>query len=121
MVGLALLALTVGISVKAMAYSLLLSSVLCQMINAWPNRKLLNYGYWEQLRDILPNIVLAAVMGILVHRVEFLGWSAVPTLCVQVLLGAILYVAGSMMTKNDSFRYLWAIVKPMTQKIIPRK
>lgn len=120
-VGLALLALTVGISVKAMAYSLLLSSVLCQMINAWPNRKLLNYGYWEQLRDILPNIVLAAVMGILVHRVEFLGWSAVPTLYVQVLLGAILYVAGSMITKNDSFQYLWAIVKPMTQKIIPRK
>ena len=120
-VGLVLLALTVGISVKAMAYSLLLSSVLCQMINAWPNRKLLNYGYWEQLRDILPNIVLAAVMGVLVHCIEFLGWGAVPTLCVQVLLGAILYVAGSMMTKNDSFRYLWAIVKPMTQKIIPGK
>ncbi|MGM9660993.1 MAG: lipopolysaccharide biosynthesis protein [Faecousia sp.] len=120
-VGLVLLALTVGISVEAMAYSLLLSSVLCQMINAWPNRKLLNYGYWEQLKDILPNIVLATVMGILVHCVEFLGWSAVPTLCVQVLLGAILYVAGSMITKNDSFQYLWEIVKPMGQKIIPKK
>lgn len=120
-VGLALLALTVGISVKAMAYSLLLSSVLCQMINAWPNRKLLNYGYWEQLKDILPNIVLAAVMGILVHCVEFLEWSAVPTLCVQVLLGAILYVAGSMITKNDSFQYLWEIVKPIGQRIIPGK
>ena len=29
----------------AMAYSLLISSVLTQLINTWPNRKLLNYGY----------------------------------------------------------------------------
>ena len=33
----------------AMAYSLILSSLLSQLINTWPNRKLLDYRYLEQL------------------------------------------------------------------------
>lgn len=42
-----------------MAYSLILSSLLSQLINTWPNRKLLDYRYLEQLKDILPSILLA--------------------------------------------------------------
>ena len=48
--------------VMAMAYSLLLSSVLSQIINSWPNRKLLGYGYLEQVRDFAPGILLAVGM-----------------------------------------------------------
>ena len=40
-VGLAILLSTMWFGVMAMAYSLLLSSVLSQIINSWPNRKLL--------------------------------------------------------------------------------
>ena len=47
-VGMIALFATMNISVKAMAYSLLVVSVLGQIINSWPNRKLLNYGYLEQ-------------------------------------------------------------------------
>ena len=47
-VGLAILLSTMWFGVMAMAYSLLLSSVLSQIINSWPNRKLLDYRYLEQ-------------------------------------------------------------------------
>lgn len=63
--GLTLLLLTYHISVMAMAYSLILSSLLSQLINTWPNRKLLDYRYLEQLKDILPSILLAIFMGLL--------------------------------------------------------
>ena len=53
-VGLAILLSTMWFGVMAMAYSLLLSSVLSQIINSWPNRKLLKYGYLEQVRDFAP-------------------------------------------------------------------
>ena len=64
-VGVILLLLTFRISVWAMALSFLISGVISQIINAWPNRKLLNYSYLQQFKDILPSIVLAVVMGII--------------------------------------------------------
>ena len=42
-VGMALLLSTMWFGVMAMAYSLLVSCVLNQIINSWPNKKLLNY------------------------------------------------------------------------------
>ena len=44
-------------------YSLLLSSVISQIINSWPNRKLLGYGYLEQVKDFAPGILLAVGMA----------------------------------------------------------
>ena len=59
--GLTLLLVTMRISVMAMAYSLIVSGILSQIINSWPNWKLLDYNYIEQLRDILPSIIIAKI------------------------------------------------------------
>ena len=104
--------------VMAMAYSMLVSSVLSQIINSWPNRKLLNYGYLEQLKDILPGIILAIVMGICVYPVQWLGLSDIITLCIQVPLGAIIYIIGSKIFKLESFEYILDMIKPYILKIL---
>ena len=57
---------TMFISVKAMACSVLATSILGQMINSWPNKKLMDYSYFEQVKDMLPQICLSLIMGILV-------------------------------------------------------
>lgn len=105
-VGLTILLCTMWHGVMAMAYSLLLSSVLSQIINSWPNRKLLRYHYLNQLADILPALLLACAMGLAVYCIQFLGWGDLPTLCVQVPVGAALYLAGSALLRLDSFLYL---------------
>lgn len=105
-VGLTILLCTMRHGVMAMAYSLLLSSVLSQIINSWPNRKLLRYHYLNQLADILPALLLACAMGLAVYCIQFLGWGDLPTLCVQVSVGAALYLAGSALLRLDSFLYL---------------
>lgn len=105
-VGLTILLCTMRHGVMAMAYSLLLSSVLSQIINTWPNRKLLRYHYLNQLADILPALLLACAMGLAVYCIQFLGWGDLPTLCVQVPVGAALYLAGSALLRLDSFLYL---------------
>lgn len=111
-IGLTVLAITVPISVMAMGYSLLVTCVLSQIINSWPNRKLLNYGYLEQLKDILPGIVLAAFMAVCVYLIQWLGLPDFVTLLIQVPLGAVIFVAGSALLKLEAFTYLWAISKP---------
>lgn len=119
-VGLILLLITVNISVKAMAYSLLVSSVLSQIINSWPNKKLLNYSYWSQLRDIFPNVFLAIVMGGIVYIVSFAKLSPMFTLIIQVPLGIVIYWLGSIITKNESYIYVLSIVMPMIKKLRKR-
>ena len=117
-IGMALLLSTMWFGVMAMAYSLLVSSVLSQIINSWPNRKLLNYGYLEQLKDILPGIILAVVMGICVYPVQWIGLSDIITLCIQVPLGAIIYIIGSKIFKLESFEYILDMIKPYILKIL---
>ena len=115
-VGMTLLLSTMWFGVMAMAYSLLLSSVLSQIINSWPNRKLLNYGYLEQLKDILPGIALAVFMGCCVNLVGLLHLSNVVTLLIQIPLGATIYIVASAMLHLESFAYLMGMIRPMLKK-----
>lgn len=112
-VGMALLLSTMWFGVMAMAYSLLISCVLNQIINSWPNKKLLNYGYLEQLRDILPGILLAVLMGIVVYFVGALKLPIIVILMIQVIVGAVVYIALSMKFHLEAFEYLWGMLKNM--------
>ena len=110
-IGITALVITVNISVMAMAYSLLFTSVTSQIINSWPNRKLLGYTYLNQLKDILPAILLALFMGVCVYLVEFIGLINWLTLLIQVPLGAAIYVGGSKILRLDSFDYLLKLIR----------
>lgn len=116
-IGLILLFYCMRISVMAMAYSLIVSSMLSQIINSWPNRKLLHYSYLSQLADILPALLLACAMGIAVYCIQYLGWGDLSTLCMQVPVGAALYLAGSALLRLDSFLYL----KSTAEKLLLHK
>lgn len=110
-VGMVLLLVSMRISVMAMAYSLIISSVTSQVINSWPNKKLLDYPYLSQLKDILPGILLAIFMGGCVSFVPLLGLGNLATLAIQIPLGAAIYLALSALLRLDSFEYLLGMVK----------
>ena len=110
-IGMILLVITMNISVMAMAYSLLISGLISQVINSWPNRYLLKYSYIDQIKDILPNIVMALIMGVFVYFINYLNLSVLVSLMIQIILGGIIYLVLSIFTKNDSFTYLINILK----------
>lgn len=110
-IGMILLIITMNISVMAMAYSLLISGLISQIINSWPNRYLLKYSYIDQIKDILPNIVIALIMGGFVYFISYLNLPILVSLVVQILSGGIMYLILSILTKNDSFIYLINILK----------
>ena len=112
-IGLAIMFSTIWFGVMVMAYSLLLTSVVSQIINSWPNKKLMDYGYLEQLKDILPGILLAVFMGICVKLIEFLPLDLplIVTLILQILVGGTVYILLSELFKLESFEYLLNIAK----------
>ena len=115
-IGLLALVITMRMGVLYMALSRIFTGVLAQIINAWPNSRLLNYSYPQQLRDMLPAIALSAVMGLLVYTLNFLGLGDFVTLVLQVLAGVGIYVLGSLLFKLDSFRYILSILKNLLRR-----
>ena len=107
---------TVFIGVRAMAYGLLIQGVLCLFINSYPNRKLCGYAFSQQLRDIIPAFLLAAAMGLLVWLISLAGFGSLVTLILQVLTGAVFYIAASVILKLDTFNYLLGIAKQMLHR-----
>lgn len=115
-VGLILMISSIQFGVLAMAYSMLLGNVISQVINSWPNRKLLGYSYADQIKDILPSILLAVFMGICVYVVTFFNLSSFITLCIQMISGALIYIISSAVFKMDSFLYLWNLLKTVIHR-----
>lgn len=116
-VGVALLVTTMWFGVMAMAYSLLLSTVISMIINSWPNKKLLDYSFAEQIKDILPGLLLAGLMGISVLLVELLNLSSILTLIIQIPLGAAVYISLSALFKLEAFSYSWSTIKSFLGRI----
>ena len=109
--GMIILLSTMWFGVKAMAYSSLLTSVLSQIINSWPNRKLLNYGYLEQVRDFAPGIILAVFMGLCVYIIGYIPLNDGATLIIQIIVGAAIYIGMSAILKLEEFEYLIGMIK----------
>lgn len=116
-VGLIVLLSTMWFGVMAMAYSLLFTSITSQIINSWPNKKLLDYSYPEQIRDILPGILLAVLMGCCIYPIQWLGLPDVVTLLIQVPLGAAIYIGVSAVLRLDSYKYVMKEIQPYLKKI----
>lgn len=114
--GILVIVITMFISVEAIAYGVLAMSFVSQLINSWPNKKLLAYGYFEQIKDMLPQIIISMIMGFLVYLVSFipiLNWTR---LLIQVLVGIISYLSLSIAFKLDSFQYVVDTMKSFLTK-----
>lgn len=105
-VGFLVLISTMWFGVLVMAYSVLVTDVLGQIINASPNKKLLGYSYCEQIKDIFPGILLAVVMGIVISFVNFLNFEDWLSLLVQFLLGCAIYIFGAKIFHLEVYGYM---------------
>lgn len=114
--GLTLLFSTMWYGVMVMAYSLLVSTVLSMLINSWPNRKLLNYSFMEQMKDIIPGILLAVGMGCCTYVVGLFVLPTWLTVILQVIVGAMVYISASSFFRLESFEYLKGVAKPVLAK-----
>lgn len=108
-----LLVVSMNISVYAIALSQLVSCVTSQLINSWPNRKLLDYSYLHQLRDMAPAILLSLVMALCVRPVVALGLNDWLTLLIQIPAGVLIYFALSAIFHVDSFRFMLDVAKKL--------
>ena len=90
---------------------------VCIFINAWPNKKILNYSIGSQWKDMFPSLCLSIAMGLIVYGLGQFIPGAWLRLAVQMAAGAAVYVALSFVFHIESFTYLVDIVKKRTGRI----
>ncbi|MBQ2893338.1 MAG: oligosaccharide flippase family protein, partial [Oscillospiraceae bacterium] len=110
-IGVALLVVSIPFGVKMIAISLLVGAAINAIVDAIPNKRLLGYGVGRQVWDILPSLLMSAVMFACVYPLSLLPIGRVAMLALQIATGMAVYVLLSLITKNESMRYILALVK----------
>lgn len=109
-IGVLLLLLSMPYGVEAIAWSLVLTNVIATIINIYPNKDILQYGYYEQFKDLAVNLTLGMVVAIVVWLYTFLPINNFLMLVLQVVTWMILYVGISEILKIDSYIYVKDLV-----------
>lgn len=76
------------------------------------NKKLIWYSYKEQFLDIVPTMVLTVLMCIAIKIFEMIvPISGMCQLVMEIIVGMIIYISISIVTKNENYKYILNIVK----------
>lgn len=100
----------------AIAIADAIAATIAWFINAYPNRKLINYSYKEQLGDFLPTLLISLVMFVVVLFVGKLKLNVFVLLVLQVFVGVVVYFALSAIFKPKAYKLLLGQAKNMLGK-----
>ena len=90
-------------SPMAIAMTAIITGFLSFFVNAAPNKKLINYSYAEQMRDLVPSFLAAVIMCAAVLAVGLLKLNTIATLLIQVIVGVGIYLTLSAAFKLKPF------------------
>lgn len=108
--GISILMISLHMGPLAIAWSLLMTGIMATFINSAPNRKILKYSYKEQFMDLMPSFFLSFFMALLIYPVSFMELPDLFLILLQAVIGVVVYLSGSIITKNQSFQYLIGLV-----------
>lgn len=109
--GIIILCVTVPFGIVVMCYGQVVSSLLSLIWNTHYTKRLIGYGYFAQMRDLMPILTHSLIMGLIVWlMVQFM-----PTLwlklIVGVLAGMVYYIAGAYIMKFPEMNELLNLLK----------
>lgn len=96
----------------AIAMTGVITCLISCFVNATPNKKLVDYSYGEQMRDVAPAFILSGIMfGAVFALSVFLDMNPIALMALQVVVGIAVYIGGSLIFKLSQFRLLIEIVR----------
>lgn len=71
-------------------------------------RSVLDYKFSELLRDLIPSLLMSIVMAICTYMIGMLPMNHILVLLLQIIIGALIYIFLSYITKNANFQLVKA-------------
>lgn len=119
--GIILILVFARISIVAMAWVGILLALIAWIAYMLVNKKLLNYGVKEQVKDVLPTWILSFVMMMGAMSVALLNLSVVMEFGLMILVGMLIYVSLSYVFKIESFNYILRTIKSLINSFPKKK
>lgn len=118
-----ILAASFSFGIYGLLWGQVLFSCLAFFINTHYSGKFLKYSSWEQLRDIIPILVLSAAMGTLVYFVndELASLSNIIRVIVGLLTGICFFLIFARLFKFDSGKTVSELLNRKMKISIPFK
>lgn len=79
--------------IMGMMLGMCINGAIGTAINAYPNKWLVSYSYFEQIRGIYKSFLIATIMGIVIWQMRDVVSSTIIACCAQVVTGIFLYIA----------------------------
>ena len=109
--------ITMNYGVLAMCVGSVFTSYICLYINTYYTGKLINVGFFTQMRDLLPSFLYATTMGAIVYGMTLFITNMPLQLIVGVLLGVTYYLLVSIIFHSNELTY----VKTLLQENLIKK
>lgn len=119
-IGFIIILISLKFGVFAVAIGALLERIIEVIINALPNKKLINYSIFEQIKDIFPTIINSVVMGIVVYFIGKVPLPNLTLLILRIIFGIVIYLLLSYIFKNDSLIYIIDTLMTMRKKKVTK-
>lgn len=110
-VGLSILVITLPLGLVYFCLGNIVSSMFSLVINTYYTGKLINVGYFKQMRDLLPIFGLSLFMWLSVHCAIYF----IPNMLLQIFvgccLGFIIYIGGALLFRFDELKDVKYLLK----------
>ena len=110
-IGVTILFCSIPFGLLVMCYTGILSSVLCLAINTYYTGKLINVGFFMQMKDISTTLILSLLMfGLVFWSISMLQGDILKLLC-GIIGGGLFFIALSLLLKMKELSYIKDLVK----------
>lgn len=99
-----------------LAYGAMVSAVISTFVNASPNKKLMGYSYFEQLKDIFPSFILAAIMAAGMYGFSLIQMNPYLSFGLQIILGMVIYLSLAKILHLECFEYIIKTIFELRKK-----
>ena len=112
--------LGIFVGIEWMLWSSVISSIFAYFLNAYYSGRMIGYSSLDQIRDILPSMGIATLMGIVVYIVSFISIAPLSLLFLQLIVGSGVFVGLGEWTHLSEYIEIRDIFLGFCKKIFRR-
>lgn len=102
---------TIKYGMMAIVWGQVVNSIIALWINTYYTGKLMDYGFWKQLRDLLPALFNSLLMGVVIISVNHYVESIYMKLIIGVVAGVAWYLCMAVICKSKEIKYILKLIK----------
>lgn len=110
------LVFVMDLGVIMIAFSALFCSIFNVVVSAYFGNKYVEYTPLMLFQDIVPTLLISLLMGVCVYILSYLELQSIIILVIQMIVGFLIYIGASIITKNKNFIYCKELINNSLRK-----